>query len=284
VRPEKIDEPNRTRFTAGGDKINYPGEVATPTAKMLVVKILFNSVISTQGAKFMTFDISNFYLNTPLKRPEYIRVKITDLPEEMIKEYGLHKVVDAKGMVYLEVTKGMYGLPQAGLLANKLLEKRLNKHGYFQSKLVPGLWRHKTRPIMFTLVIDDFGVKYVGQEHAEHLMLVIKQHYECKADWTGEQYIGIHLAWDYDNGRVHLYMPGYVQKALKQFQHIFTKKQNQPFPHTPIKYGAKTQYATRHLLRLLLPKKKRNSSSKYVANFYSTDEQSTAPCSRLSVP
>ena len=244
VRPEKIDEPNRTRFTAGGDKINYPGEVATPTAEMLVAKILFNSVISTRGAKFMTIDISNFYLNTPLKRPEYIRVKITDLPEEIIKEYRLHKIVDSKGMVYLEVTKGMYGLPQAGLLANELLEKRLNKHGYFQSKIVPGLWKHKTRPIMFTLVVDDFGVKYVGKEHAEHLMSVIQQHYKCKADWTGERYIGIHLAWDYENGRVHLYMPGYVQKALKQFQHIFKKKQNQPFPSTPIKYGAKTQYAT----------------------------------------
>ena len=70
VRPEKTDEPNRTRFTVGGDKINYPGEVATPTADMLVAKMLFNSVISTPGAKFMTMDISNFYLMTPLKRPQ----------------------------------------------------------------------------------------------------------------------------------------------------------------------------------------------------------------------
>jgi hypothetical protein len=97
---------------------------------------------------------------------------------------------------------------------------------------------------MFTLVVDDFGVKYVGREHAKHLLLVIKQHYECKADWTGKRYIGIHLAWDYEKRQVDLYMPGYVQKALKQFQHILRKKQNKPFPHTPIKYGAKTQYAT----------------------------------------
>ena len=68
VRPEKIEEPNPTRFIAG-DRINYPGEVATPTADMLVAKILFNSVISTRGARFMTLDISNFYLMTPLKRP-----------------------------------------------------------------------------------------------------------------------------------------------------------------------------------------------------------------------
>ena len=51
VRPEK-EESNRTRFPVGGDRINYPGAVATPTAEMLVAKMLFNSVISTRGARF----------------------------------------------------------------------------------------------------------------------------------------------------------------------------------------------------------------------------------------
>jgi hypothetical protein len=60
IRPEKT-EIHRTRFVVGGNKINYPGEVATPTAEMLVAKLLFNSVISTPGARFMTMDISNFY-------------------------------------------------------------------------------------------------------------------------------------------------------------------------------------------------------------------------------
>ncbi len=64
VRPEKA-EPNQTDFTAGEDRINYPGKVATPTAEMLVAKMLFNSVISMKGAPFMTMDISNFYLMTP---------------------------------------------------------------------------------------------------------------------------------------------------------------------------------------------------------------------------
>ncbi len=49
VRPQKA-EPNQMRFTVGGDRINYPGKVATPTAKMLVAKMLFNSIISTKGA------------------------------------------------------------------------------------------------------------------------------------------------------------------------------------------------------------------------------------------
>ena len=168
VRPEK-KEPNRTRFVVGGDRINYPGEVATPTADMLAAKILFNSVISTVGARFMTMDITNFYLETPMKRPEYIRLNIRDIPKEIILEYKLKDIVDTDGSIYLMATKGMYGLPHAGLIANELLEKRLNANGYFQSKLVPGLWAHKTRPIIFTLVVDDFGVKYVGKEHAIHL-------------------------------------------------------------------------------------------------------------------
>ena len=130
---------------------------------MLLAKILFNSVISTPGARFMTMDISNFYLMTPLLRPEYIRVRLSDMPEEIIQEYKLKEKANAKGFIFLSVHKGMYGLPQAGLLANKLLEKRLNKHGYFQSKLVPGLWTHKTRPIQFALTVDDFGVDMLGE-------------------------------------------------------------------------------------------------------------------------
>ena len=60
VRPKKA-EPNWTRSTVGGDRINYPVEVATPTAEMLVAKMHFNSVISTKCARFMTMGISNFY-------------------------------------------------------------------------------------------------------------------------------------------------------------------------------------------------------------------------------
>ena len=69
VQPEK-KEKNRLRFTVGSDKIDYPGEVATPTADMIVNKILFNSIISTKGARLTVIDISNFYLMTPLKLPE----------------------------------------------------------------------------------------------------------------------------------------------------------------------------------------------------------------------
>ena len=141
----------------------------------------------------MTIDISNFYLMTPLKRPEYIHVKINDLPEKIIYEYKLHKKVNKMGMIYIQVTKGMYGLSQAGLLANELLKQQLSKHGYSQSKLVPRLWKHATRPRLFTLIFDNVGVKYVGKEHADHLLTVLQEHYQVKADWTGTRYIRIHM-------------------------------------------------------------------------------------------
>ena len=68
-RPKKSDL-NRVRLTVGGNRINYPGDCGTPTAKMLTLKLLLNSAISTKGVEFMSIDIKNFYLNTPMSRYE----------------------------------------------------------------------------------------------------------------------------------------------------------------------------------------------------------------------
>jgi len=54
----------------------------------------------------------------------------------------------------------MYGLPQAGILANKLLKDQLADHDYYEIRHIPGLYTHKTRPIWFTLVVEIFGIKY----------------------------------------------------------------------------------------------------------------------------
>ena len=113
-----------------------------------------------------------------MERYEYLKLKLCDIPEEIIREYNLLKIATPDKSVYVEVRKGMYGLPQAGIIANELLEKRLNKKGYFQSKLVPGLWTHEWRPISFTLVVDNFGVKYTRKEDVHHLMGAFKKNYE----------------------------------------------------------------------------------------------------------
>jgi hypothetical protein len=93
---------------------------------------------------------------------------LSRFPEKIIQKYNLNALA-ANGWVYIEIQKGMYGLKQAGLLANQLLQTRLAPFGYYPARHTPGLWLHKTRPISFTLVVDDFTVKYVGKQHAEHL-------------------------------------------------------------------------------------------------------------------
>ena len=85
--------------------------------------------------------------------------------------------MDDKGSIHIQANRGMYGLPHAGLLDNELLEKRLIKRGYQQSKLVHGFWTHDWRPVQFTLVVDNFGVKYVREEHPLHLKHTIEENY-----------------------------------------------------------------------------------------------------------
>eukprot|EP00956_Cyclotella_meneghiniana_P028501 scaffold66567_cov24-Cyclotella_meneghiniana.AAC.1 len=101
------EEPNRTRATFGGNLIHYPDDVGTPTADLLLIKIFFNSVISTKCARFATADLSNFYLCTPMPRPEFGRVKLSDIPEEIIIEYKLREIATPDEWVYFRATKLM---------------------------------------------------------------------------------------------------------------------------------------------------------------------------------
>ncbi len=129
-RPPK-DDPNRVRITVGGNLINYPFELATRTTDMVSSEILWNSTISTKGARFAGADIKNMYLEMPLDRYEYMEMPISLSPQDIIEHYDLRNKA-LNGYVYMEICKGMYGLPQPGILANKLLKKRLARHGYFE--------------------------------------------------------------------------------------------------------------------------------------------------------
>jgi hypothetical protein len=192
-KPHKYD-PHRVRMTVGGDRIEYPGEVATKTADITVTKAILNSVCSTKAALYMNMDIKNYYLGTPLERYEYVRIPVSVVLDKIMDEYNLHALVH-NGYLYVEVRKGMYGLPQAGLLDNVLLAKRLTKHGYSPVPHTHGLWTQKWRPIIFSLVVDNFRVMYVGRENAEHLKMELEEHNEISTDWEGTLYCGIKLTW-----------------------------------------------------------------------------------------
>ena len=88
------------------------------------------NIVSTPGANFMSIDIKNFYFHTPMPRYEYMRLKLSDLPDDVIRHYNLENIVTKDGYIYTELSIGMYGLPAAGILAQQLLENSLNKEGY----------------------------------------------------------------------------------------------------------------------------------------------------------
>jgi endonuclease I len=91
--------------------------------------------------------------------------------------------------------------------------------------------------------VDDFGVKYVGREHTEHLMECIKKNYNISSDWKGSAYCGLTLEWDYKKGTVDLSMPGYIKAALHKYQYAApARPEHAPHTWNPPVYGAKTQY------------------------------------------
>lgn len=130
--PPQKDEIYHTRLTVGGNLIDFPGNKSTPTADLLTAKLLINSTISTPGAVFLGINLANFYLNTPMPKPEYMHLPLDIIPEEIIAKYNLRDLVDKEGWVYIKIRKGRYGLPQAGILANQLFKKRLSTKGYYQ--------------------------------------------------------------------------------------------------------------------------------------------------------
>jgi hypothetical protein len=113
------EEKERTRLTTGGNQIEYPGDKFTRTTGLTTAKILINSVISTLGAKFLVIAIKIFYLNTPLGRFEYMVINLSYLHQETIDKSYLIELAQ-EGKVHIEIQKGMYGLPQAGILTNEL--------------------------------------------------------------------------------------------------------------------------------------------------------------------
>ena len=241
-RPEKAN-PRRIRWTVGGDQVDYPFEVSTKTADLTTAKLLFNSVLSTPEARFFGIDLKDFYLGTPMDRYEYMRVPIWMLPAAIVEQYNLTDLFD-DGYVYVEIRRGMYGLPQAGRLANDQLVAFLKEHGYAPCPLTHGLWRHTTRDIVFSLVVDDFGVRYTKQADADHLIATLKANYDLSIDWTGSRYCGLTLKWDYLNRTCDISMPGYIERALSRFQHKpHRSPEHSPHPWQRPNYGAKTQFA-----------------------------------------
>ncbi len=190
-------------------------------------------------------DLNNFYLNTLLNRPEYIRIKFVDIPQEFIDEYKLNKLA-CESWIYFKMRRGMYGLHQAGILANKLLQDSLAEFDYYEAATTPGLWRHNWRPVMFALIFDKFAIQYIGNAHLDHLFQALKKHYQVSEEIDGTQFAGMTLKWNYSP--IHakhscpLSMPGYIFNVCTRYKlPTPTKRQLSPHKHCEIIFGQTTQ-------------------------------------------
>ena len=219
-RPLK-SEPFRIRIVAGGDCLSYGEDSGSPATDLLETKLLLNSTISDadRGARFMSSDLKDYFLGSPMSRPEYMKVHISKFPEDIILQYNLKAKMDTNGYIYIKIMKGMYGLKQAAILAYNRLVQLLAPHGYYPEKHTVGLWAHVSRPTKFCLCVDDFGIKYFTQQDADHLLNALKGHYKVSTDWTGNHYCGLTLQWNYSDFYVDISIPGYVAKQLNRFQH-----------------------------------------------------------------
>ena len=233
----------RVRGTYGGDRGDYCGETTALVAAMTAVKINLNAMVS-EDANWMTIDISDYYLGTPMEKPEYMILQRHQIPSATIASFNLEPLFQ-EDKIMLKVVKAIYGLKQAGKLAQDRLIEHLAKHGYHQMEHTPCAFYHETRSTTFTLVVDDFGIKYQGNDDALHLISTLEKQYKIKVDMDGSMYLGITIALDKPNRKVTLSMPGYVEKALKRFNITKASRDtHSPAIYTTPVYGQQQQQAT----------------------------------------
>ena len=238
--PLEKDDPDCTRTAISGNRICYPGNhVSTNTASLELVKLLLNSVLYQKGVRFSSINLKDFNIDTPIPDLEYVRIKITDKPEEFIEEYNLAGR-DHDGWIYFRICQGWYGLPQAGILANNLLHTRLVAEGYYKAASTTGLWCHKWQPIHFCLLVDDFGVEYVGINRFNRLLDLLNKFHGVQCNMARDKFVGINIKWNYVCCRCHISMQGYIKNLLIKFKHpLPSKPRCLPYKGLPIAYRAK---------------------------------------------
>ena len=191
-------------------------------------------------------------------RYKYMKISLAILPEEIIAQNNLLQLA-SNGWVYLEVRKGMPGMKQAVRIANNRLKIHLAKFGYSPVAWTPSLWKHATKDICFSLVVDSFGVKYVGKDTADHIIQELKKLYTISIDWTGYLYCFLTIKWYYDKSICDISMPTYIQEALNKFQHPApSRPHNAPHAWNQPVYGAAVQYSDQPDNSPLLPPKSIN--------------------------
>ena len=168
---------------------------------LATVKPHLNRTIYIANAKNFTLDIKDYYYCTPMTEEDHAQMPLTSIPTEI--QCNL-RCIYVNEQVYLEVRKGMPALKQSGIIAHNRLSKNLEQAVYECSQCVPSLWRHKSLPISFTLVVDDFGAQHIGKDAVLRLIDTLRKQYVMFIDWSGSNYLGFVLDWNYKERHVTL--------------------------------------------------------------------------------
>lgn len=227
----------RVRLAYGGDNSDYEGERTSTMAEITAVKIAFNTVVSDATLDYCTLDLRDMYLQSTLERPEYMFMPLAMIPMDLRKELGMTHLTESTRILW-EVNKALYGMPQAGRLAQQDLVRILKTGGYTMSPTTPCLFTHPARKIKFLVWVDDFFITYPRGDRSdvEHLMSVLSQLYEYKIDWTGSSYLGLTLHHDRARKTFTVSLPGYITRMLAELG--VTKGKHDP--GSPITYIAPT--------------------------------------------
>jgi hypothetical protein len=240
IKPEGIQY--RVRGTIGGDQVHYPGVTAAYVAHLETIRILLNAAAS-EDADICTADISDFYLGTPLDRKEYMRISLKHIPLEIQQRYDIACMVH-NDYVLMEISKGIYGLPQAGKLSQDRLVQHLAANEYIQCANTPCLFVHKTNGVAFTLVVDDFLIKFKERQSADHLLNSLRELYKITTDFSPTlKYVGITLRRNRRKRYIDMSIPGYVKKAMQRFQRTHLKGADSPIIYVPPNYSKHQQEA-----------------------------------------
>ena len=251
-----------------------------------MAEILFNSVVSTKSAKFMTMDISNFYLMTLLKRPEYICMKLTDIPKETINKYGLQQKATPDGSIHIVANKEIYGLLQAGLLTNmRCLRNNSTRGGTNRASWCQGcgnttgsrfssLWS-------WTILVSNTlerSMRYISRKRSRNITKSLRtgQELDTLASlWTGTTS---------GDGCICLCQVMWQRHCSSSSTRNLNDGNMRPIPaHVSIARPRSSIQRKRRRLRLSMRMAK-GSYSRYAASFCSWEEQLIRHCCARSAP
>ncbi len=225
----------------GGDRLPSSCPPSTQVASLPTVNILFNSVVS-DNAFFGSIDLSDFYLGTDLNPPQHIKIFTHQFSSHVLSRLNLLPFIQTnpsgKAYIVFRIDKTMYGLKGAGKLSNLRLVSLLSSFGFHQTS-TPCLLKHVSRPILFVLVVDDFGVKYTNRSDFDFLVSCLSTLYHAKAHSITSKFLGFSVSHNRSARTFTVSYPGYASHLLARLRPLGVPPCNSPSIYTPPLFGSR---------------------------------------------